>query len=264
MRVAIYGSALYVAICALLYAIQDSFVYFPTTSNVTLRTPVEEYELYPSESETVALHGYVANSQSKGPLVVFFSGNAGDGRSYVDLLARLDVTVVLTNYRGYGKSSGRPSEKAILSDTRLIIEWTKARFPDRPIVLMGFSLGSGVAILSSDETIDGLILVSPFRSLVHVANRTIMRVFPLSVLMRSKFDSRSTLDTLPDNVMVLYSTVDTLIPTEETVQLLGHIPQASVLTDEVHHNKLLSQPENIDAIRDWLTVTFGRSTVGEN
>lgn len=264
IRVAIYGIASYVAIGSLLYAIQDSFVYFPTTSNVALRTPVEEYELYPSESETVELHGYVANSQSIGPVIVFFTGNAGDGRSYVDLLARLEVTVVLTNYRGYGKSSGRPSEKAILSDTKFIIEWTRARFPGRPIVLMGFSLGSGVAILSSDETIDGLILVSPFRSLVHVANRTVMRVFPLHVLMRSKFDSRSILDSLPDNVLVLYSIVDTLIPTEETIQVLGHIPQARVITDEVHHNRLLSQPENIDAIRDWLTVTYSRSTVGKN
>ena len=262
IRVAIYGSASYIAICALLYAIQDSFVYFPTTSNVALRTPVEEYELSPSESETVTLHGYVANPQSKGPVVVFFTGNAGDARSYVDLLAKLEATVVLTNYRGYGKSSGSPSEEAILSDSKFIIDWARARFPDRPTVLMGFSLGSGVAILSSDETINGLILVSPFRSLVHVANRSVMRVFPLRVLMRSKFDSRSILDSLPDNVLVLYSTEDTLIPTEETVQLLGQIPHARVLTDEVHHNRLLSQPENIAAIRDWLASAYRRSTVG--
>ena len=221
-----------------------------------MHVPVEEYELSPPLSTDVALHGYIVNAQNDGPVVVFFTGNAGDARSYVNGLSKLEVTVVLTNYRGYGKSSGKPSEKAILSDAEFITEWTGSRFPERPIVLMGFSLGSGVAMLSCAESVDGLILVSPFRSLVHVANRTVMRIFPLRALMRNKLDSSSILNSLPINVIVLYSTEDTLIPTDETIRLLDHIPQASVLTDDVHHNRLLSRPENIDAIRDWLDLTF--------
>lgn len=256
-RVAIYGIASYVAICALLYAIQDQFVYFPTTSNEALRVPVEEYELTQSIPKDVALHGYIVNSETEGPVVVFFTGNAGDARSYVNVLAQLEHTVVLTNYRGYGKSNGSPSEKTILSDAEFITQWARSKFPSRPIVLMGFSLGSGVALLSTDDSVNGLILVSPFRSLVHVANRTVMRIFPLRLLMRNKLDSRPMLDSLPDNVLVLYSTVDTLIPTEETVRLLSHIPQATVLTDDVHHNRLLSHTENVQAIRDWLNLQYG-------
>lgn len=253
-RIVIYGIASYVAICALLFAIQDRLVYFPTTSNTPLRVVVEEYELSPSDPIDVSLHGYIVNSDTEGPVVVFFTGNAGDARSYVNVLAQLESTVVLTNYRGYGKSSGKPSEKTILSDAKAIIEWTKSHYPQRPIFLMGFSLGSGVALLSSDGSVDGLILVSPFRSLVHVANRTVMRIFPLRLLMRNRFDSQPMLDSLPESVLVLYSTVDTLIPTKETVSLLKHVPQATVLTDDVHHNRLLSRSENVQAIRDWLKL----------
>lgn len=264
MRIAIYGIASYVAICALLFAIQDRFVYFPTTSNAALRVPVEEYELSPSSTEDVALHGYVVNSDTKGPVVVFFTGNAGDARSYVNFLAQLELTVVLTNYRGYGRSTGNPSETAILSDAEFITEWTRAQFPKRPIVLMGFSLGSGVALLSSGHSVDGLILVSPFRSLVHVANRSVMRILPLGLLMRNKFDSQPMLDSLPDNVLVLYSTVDTLIPTKETVSLLKHIPQATVLIDDVHHNRMLSRSENVQAIRDWLKLQYGDVSISDD
>lgn len=262
-RIAIYGICSYVAICALLFVIQDQFVFFPTTSNTKLRVPVEEYELSPATSDDVVLHGYIANSRAEGPVVVFFTGNAGDARSYVNVLARFEVPVVLTNYRGYGKSSGSPSEKAILSDAEIIIEWTVSQFPDRPIVLMGFSLGSGVALLSLDESVDGLILVSPFRSLVHVANRTVMRIFPLRLLMRHKLDSRSTLNSLPDRVLVLYSTTDTLIPTDETVSLLDQIPHATVLTDNLHHNSLLARTENVQGIRDWLLMQYGSTTNSE-
>lgn len=264
-RIVIYGVGLYVVTCALLYAIQDRFVYFPTTSHVAMRVPVEEYELPPPPFSTdVALHGYIVNAQSVGPVVIFFTGNAGDARSYVNALSKLEVTVVLTNYRGYGKSSGKPSEKAILSDAEFIIEWTRSQFPNRPTILMGFSLGSGVALLSTDDTVDGLVLVSPFRSLVHVANRTVFRIFPLRFLMRTQLDSRAMLGSLPENVLVLYSTVDTLIPTEETVRLLNQIPQASVVTDEVHHNRLLSKTENVQAIRNWLTLRYGLSNTKEN
>ncbi len=258
-RLAILGTASYVVVCAVLYVLQDHFVYFPTESSTKLSLPAEEYEISQSNDGKVLLHGYVVNRRANGPVVIFFTGNAGDARSYVNVLGKLNVPVTLTNYRGYGKGRGTPSEKAILSDARHMFDRTKAEFPDRPIVLMGFSLGSGVAMLTADETVDGLILVSPYRSLVHIAARSVMRIFPLEALMKSKFDSRSNLDELPNNVLVLYSSIDRTIPTAETLSVLNYLPQADVVVDNVSHNLLLSRPENVQEIKIWLDAKFGDS-----
>lgn len=255
LRFVIVGAGAYVLICALLYVIQDGFVFYPTTSHYALKVDTEEYEL--DSGDGVALHGYIVNREALGAVIVFFTGNAGDARSYVDTLAKLKATVVLSDYRGYGRNAGKPSEKAILKDAKLISNWVRKEFPDRPLVLMGFSLGSGVAMLTSDDTVEGLILVSPFRSLVHVAERTPMRAFPLGLLMRNKFDSRSEWSSLPDKVFVLYSTVDAVIPSLETIKVLKHIPQAHVVMDDVSHNSLLHVPINLRTMRIWIETRFG-------
>lgn len=262
-RIAILGTASYVVICAVLYVLQDHFVFFPTESSNKLTVTAEEYEISPSTDAKVVIHGYVVNRHANGPVVIFFTGNAGDARSYVNVLGKLNVPVTLTNYRGYGKGRGNPSEKTILSDARHMLDRTKAEFPDRPIVLMGFSLGSGVAMLTADETVDGLILVSPYRSLVHIATRSVMRVFPLELLMRSKFDSRPDLDELPNKVLVLYSSIDRTIPTAETLSVLNYLPQADVVVDDVPHNLLLSGPENVQEIKKWLNEKFDNSPLRE-
>ncbi|MCY4143865.1 MAG: alpha/beta fold hydrolase [Gammaproteobacteria bacterium] len=262
-RLAILGTASYVLVCAVLYVLQDHFVYFPTESSTKLTLPAEEYEISPSTDAKVVIHGYVVNRHANGPVVIFFTGNAGDARSYVNVLGKLNAPVTLTNYRGYGKGRGTPSEKTILSDARHMLDRTKAEFPNRSIVLMGFSLGSGVAMLTADETVDGLILVSPYRSLVHIATRSIMRIFPLELLMRSKFDSRPNLDELPNKVLVLYSSIDRTIPTAETLSVLNYLPQADVVVDDVPHNLLLSGPENVQEIKKWLNEKFDNSPLRE-
>ena len=262
-RLAILGTASYVLVCAILYVLQDHFVYFPTESSTKLTLPAEEYEISPSTDAKVVIHGYVVNRHANGPVVIFFTGNAGDARSYVNVLGKLNVPVTLTNYRGYGKGRGTPSETTILSDARHMLDRTKAEFPNRSIVLMGFSLGSGVAMLTADETVDGLILVSPYRSLVHIASRSVMRIFPLELLMRSKFDSRPNLDELPNKVLVLYSSIDRTIPTAETLSVLNYLPPADVVVDDVPHNLLLSRPENVQEIKKWLSEKFDNSPLRE-
>ena len=253
-NVIFYLALAYIAICILLFAIQNSFVFFPTSSNNILVVPVEEYEIPGESPGSTTLHGYIANPEiTHGPVVLFFTGNAGDARSYVNGLAPLEAPVVFVDYPGYGKNNGRPSEKSILANANIAIEWTRERFPDRPLFLMGSSLGSGVATLSSDESVSGLILVSPYRSLVHVANRSIFRIFPLRLLMRNKFDTRSRLDRLPSSVFVLYSEIDTTIPFQETLEVLDRIPHSKVVVDRVHHNELLGNSANIRSIQEWLS-----------
>ncbi len=251
----IFGSA-YVVICAVLWGIQGSFIFHPVSSNYEVRNPIEEYEVVVDESKDIKTRGYIVNQTAPGPVVLFFTGNAGDAVSYILLLDRLDVPIVLSNYRGYGKSDGRPSESTLLADAKITLKMVRERFTDRPVVLMGSSMGSAVAIRTTDSEVAGVILVSPFRSLVHIANRSVLRIFPVRFLMRHKFDTRASLESLPDRVLVIYSRTDTTIPPKETERLLENIPQAEVVIDRVHHNAILGRSQNLQSINDWLTENF--------
>ncbi|MCY3885123.1 MAG: alpha/beta hydrolase [Gammaproteobacteria bacterium] len=247
----------YLAIGTLLFLFQDSLIYYADFHKYArLPENVERIEVEVKQNPSLVSRGYVMNRQAAGPVIVFFTGNAAESGRYIDDFQQFEATIVMTNYRGFGGSDGKPSESAILSDSQVLIHWVRKEFPERPIVLMGFSLGSGVAILSSDSATDGLILVSPYRSLVHVARRSMIGVFPLDLLMRTKFDSRTRLNSLPDRVIVLYSKTDKTIPAKETMNFLELVPHALVIEDSVQHNQLLGRKNNLNAIADWLQSGF--------
>lgn len=227
-------------------------MFFPDEQTNKLYVEYEEFELPVSRSGNISVRGYVVNRAAEGPVVVFFTGNLGEARTYVSRFADFGVPVVINNYRGFGKSDGRPREKTMISDAKLLVAWVRSEFPDRKLVLMGNSMGTGVAILASDENVDGLILAAPYRSLVHVGKKTPGRFFPLRLLMRTKLDVRSRLDSLPDKVLVVYSKDDTLIREEETLHVLDHVPQADIVVSRGHHNDLLRHSYTLAAIEKWL------------
>ena len=249
----------YIAACIVLFLMQDSILFYPEESTFSIDVPFEEYQLPVSKSGKIISRGYVVNRNADGPVVVFFTGNLGEARTYIERFSQFDVPVVISNYRGFGKSDGNPRERTMVNDAKLLIEWVRSEFPNRSLVLMGNSMGSAVAILAFDEHVDGLILAAPYRSLVHVGRKTPGRFFPLRLLMRTKLDVRSRLDSLPEKVLVLYSKDDTLIPTEETLKVLEHLPQAKVVVAQGHHNNLLWYEHTLSAIKTWLQTGFDES-----
>ena len=254
----IFGLA-YLAICSVLWGIQGFFIFHPVDRSSSIPTSsLVEYEVVVDESKGISSRGYIVNPTAPGPVILFFTGNAGDALSYVYIFENLDfeVPAVLSNYRGYGKSDGRPSEKTILSDAKATLQMVRERYPDRPLVLMGSSLGSAVAIRTVESSVAGVILISPFRSLAHVANRSLLRIFPVHFLARHKFDTRPSLSSLPDKVLVIYSRTDTAIPPKETERVLEKIPQAEVVVDSVHHNAILHRSKNLQSISRWLEQNF--------
>ena len=246
----------YVGVCVTLFLVQDSILFYPNESYEMILEPFEEYELPLDEAKGISSRGYVVNRHASGPVVVFFTGNLGEARNYVRQFHYYGATAVLTNYRGFGKSDGRPSERVILKDAKLLVDWVKSEFPNRPMVLMGNSMGCGVAILTSDPSIEGLILAAPFRSLVHAGNRTPIRIVPLGLLLRHKFDVRSNLDSLPQKILVLYSKNDYVIPPKETLKVLEHLPQAEVIVADGPHERILWRFETRKAIKKWLASQF--------
>ncbi|HET9427123.1 MAG TPA: alpha/beta fold hydrolase [Allosphingosinicella sp.] len=122
------------------------------------------------------LHGVHVPPQAQGgdPLLILgFGGNAWNAESAAaflhDLFPRADVVVF--HYRGYAPSEGSPSAAALQADALAIHDLARQLFSDHRIVVVGFSVGSGVAsYLAAHRPVDGLILVTPFDSLAEVAS----------------------------------------------------------------------------------------------
>ena len=106
------------------------------------------------------------------PVVVYFHGNAGalDLRAGRFRWLTADGTgLVALSYRGYGGSTGKPTEDGLILDATAAYDFATARYPARRIVLWGESLGTAVAIaLAAEREVGGLILDAPFTSIADV------------------------------------------------------------------------------------------------
>ena len=121
--------------------------------------------------------------------LLYFGGNAEDVAGNIEEFAAAfpDRSLFLVNYRGYGGSSGQPSEAALFADALAIFDHVRREHSE--IAVMGRSLGSGVAVfVASERPVERLVLVTAFDSLVNVATEY-FRWLPVGWLMRDRYDS---------------------------------------------------------------------------
>lgn len=152
------------------------------------------------------------------PVVLHFHGNGGNAQDRAgmgDVLSRAGYSVVLAEYRGYGGNPGSPGEEAIAADAAAMLAWTRVRFPDRPLVLWGESLGSGVVTRLAEHRggIAAVVLESPFTSVADLA-RGVYPVLPTDWLLRHRFESLSRLPGIGAPVLVVASAQDRITPAQ--------------------------------------------------
>ena len=175
-------------------------------------------------TDGVMLHGWLV----PGPREItwlWFHGNAGNISHRLDNLLRihhrLGVNVFLFDYRGYGRSEGRPSEKGTYADAEGAFRHLTSR-PDvdsNKIVLFGRSLGCALAVdLATRHEPNGLILESPFTSVADLANRAIP-FLPLGFLVRTKYNSLSKIGNVSVPLLVLHGNADEVVPLELATRL---------------------------------------------
>jgi pimeloyl-ACP methyl ester carboxylesterase len=240
---------IYGVLCALLYLLQSRLLYLPTPE--------------------VALHGVASIRLQRDDAVlkiwqlhpdartalIYFGGNAEDVSANVaDFTAAFpDRAVYLVNYRGYGGSTGRPSEAALLSDATAIYDWVAARH-DR-IAVVGRSLGSGVAVaLAAQRPVDRLVLVTPFDSIANVAADH-FPFFPVRWLLRDRYDSLLRIGEVRAPVLVLLAEHDEVVLRARSDALIAAIPtdiRQTVLIGGATHNDISSFPAYWQSLRNFL------------
>ncbi len=231
-RLALWFAVIYGAFCGGIYLLQDRMIYQPwsditaTPSRVGLPFESVSFEA----SDGVPLHGwFIPAEKGSGKVLLFFHGNAGNishRLESIKLFHEMGLDVLIFDYRGYGKSGGKPSEEGLYRDGRAALAFLEERgySPDE-IVMFGRSLGGAVAArLSMETTPLVLILESSFTSLVDMASR-VARFFPVRRLLRSEYPTESILPYVSCPVLVIHSPDDEVIPFPQGLRLYEAAPE---------------------------------------
>ena len=248
-------SLAYLASCVLLWSTQENLIFHPRSlAHQPTHPAAVPIEIDRSDA---VLRGWIVNEGQSGPLIVYFGGNAEEVSGNIEYFSGRRATTVLLNYRGYGESTGKPTERHLVEDAVAVSEWTKARYPDRPLVLFGSSLGTGVAALATARVKpDAAILVSPYRSIARIAQKY-FRVFPVRWLLRHPFRAEAVVAEMPPT-LVIASPVDGVIPYEESQAMVRAMRAAEngspvdFHTVDVRHGAFPGEPEFWQAVDDYL------------
>lgn len=189
------------------------------------------------------------------PTAIFFHGNADTTANYGFLagsLAERGLGFLAVSYRGYGGSTGSPTEAGLLIDGAAAFDWLAAKH-NGPVVLVGQSLGANVAVgVAARRPVSGLILISPSDSMAAVAKGH-YPFLPVGSFMRDPFRSDLLIGQLRQPKLFLHGDRDTIIPARRGQSLfeLAAEPKEFRLLQGYGHNDLWG-PALVTAIADFV------------
>ena len=222
----------YLGVVLLVYFGQPRLVYFPEKQlSITPEAIGLDYtsvNIATSDGET--LHGWWMSVPNAKGTVLFFHGNAGNIShriNYLEMFKRLGYNTLLFDYRGYGQSSGVPSESGTYLDAQAAWRYlTETRgIAPAQIVLFGESLGGAVAAWLAVQEKPGLLaLASTFTSVPDLAAE-IYPFLPVRWISRFDYDTRKSLQSVTCPVFIAHSPQDEIIPFEHGQQLFQAAPE---------------------------------------
>jgi pimeloyl-ACP methyl ester carboxylesterase len=239
----------YLALVAFVYVTQRGQIYFPTPES---QHPHALALWVDSEGERIRVW-VVARPGSRA--LLYFGGNAEDVAGNIDRFTAAfpDRSLYLVNYRGYGGSSGRPTEAGLHADALAIFDHVRRERAE--IAVMGRSLGSGVAVhLASERPVERLVLVTAYDSLVNVA-REYFRWLPVGRLLRDRYESATHAKAVEAPVLIVIAGEDEIISRARPEALAAAFAPGQVRVEVVAgvgHNTLDGSPAYLEAVRRFL------------
>jgi uncharacterized protein len=250
------GAFVYVCFCACLYLFQRSFIYFPVPA--VNGVAAEEVWL---ESDEARLRVWRLRAD-RPHAILYFGGNAEDVSLNVREFGAWfpDQAIYLVNYRGYGGSSGSPSESGFHRDAEVVFDFIRSRH--RRVSVVGRSLGAAVAVrLAATQELQRLVLITPFDSLAGLA-REYYPIFPTSLLLREKYDALADAGSLQAPVLLIVAGRDEIIPRERSENLVQAILPSLlsvVVIEDATHNTIGAAAEYGRALRGFLAEPAARA-----
>ncbi|HEX6114127.1 MAG TPA: alpha/beta fold hydrolase [Geminicoccaceae bacterium] len=217
----------YAGIVGLLYLLQTSLV-FPGTylPSHRLNSPRVPERLELPAGEGAILHGMLfPGARRDADILIGFGGNAQDAEHLgQDLAADFpELNIVVFHYRGYGPSTGKPSEAAVLADALAIYDALVGRIRPARVYAIGISLGSAVAAyLSKQRPLAGVLLVTPFDSVEAIAKESYFWV-PVGLLLRHRFPAAAFMAGNPTPAAVIAAAEDRVVKPHRTDALITRL-----------------------------------------
>jgi len=210
----------------------ESMIFYPERG-VALRPEqlgIVGEEVFFSAEDGVRIHGFYLPAPGADRALLFLHGNAGNASHRLPNaadLVRLDCSVLLIDYRGYGLSEGRATEAGVYADARAglnhLIE--QRGFPESRIIVFGRSLGGAVAVdLAQERNLGGVILESTFPSIADVVSGGLGGAL-LGALAGRRFDSASKIGRIRAPLLFFHGDRDDVIDRELGRQLFDAAPE---------------------------------------
>jgi fermentation-respiration switch protein FrsA (DUF1100 family) len=218
MRIVVAG----VLVAILSGCVERAFVFFPTAYPAGNWDPsdLEFEDVWLDTEDGVKLHGWYATTPTPRGFLLFAHGNAGNLSHRADVVKllneELNLSVLIFDYRGYGRSEGKPSVSGVLKDGYAAQQWLRRRedIDADQIILLGRSLGASVMThLASKHGAQALILEGAFSSLVDVADHAYPWL-PTKLFLRQDIKADELITQYHGPLLQSHGTGDTIIPIE--------------------------------------------------
>ncbi|MBA2780431.1 alpha/beta hydrolase [Billgrantia kenyensis] len=275
LRVVSTLAGIYGLVVLLAWFFQDRLLYLPHVGREHVATPADRglgwQQVDLITEDGLALDAWWIPAEDPRGSLLFFHGNAGNISHRLDSIQqfhRLGLSVLIVDYRGYGRSEGRPSEEGTAEDARTAWRWLTEQAEASPgeIVLFGRSLGAAVAAelaasLAPDVEPAALILESPFRS-VPALGQQLYPFLPVRWLATLDYPTERYVSEISAPILVIHSRDDEIIPYSEgeaVFQAAGE--PREMLTIQGGHNTgfIDSEPDYSAGIDRFLERHLGLS-----
>lgn len=258
-KVWLYIGIGYVLLMLLVYFVQERFIFKPEklAQDFQYKYDIPFKELFFDVEQGVRINGLHFYCKKPNGLILYFHGNTRSIKGwakYARDFYRYNYDVVLVDYRGFGKSTGKRSEKEMLDDMQFVYDTLAVQYHENHIIVYGRSMGSGFATkIAADNTPRYLIIDSPYYSFRKVAERY-APILPHRWLLRYQLRTDKWITKVNCHTYIIHGTKDRLIPISHSEKLQQLNPDKITLIriQGGGHNNLPSFPEYHNFIRDIL------------
>ncbi|SCY64349.1 hypothetical protein SAMN05216420_11150 [Nitrosospira sp. Nl5] len=271
LHLTIMAAIAYIGSVLMIFFSQASLIYYPETGRNPISTPdyaglaYESVEISTADGEN--LHGWFVPAPSAKGTVLFFHGNAGNishRMEYLLMFHRLGYSTFIFDYRGYGHSTGSPSESGTYLDAQAAWRYlADARsIPPPHILLFGESLGGAVAAwLAINEKPGALVLASAFTSVPDMAAK-IYPFLPVRLLSRFDYNTLEYLQSVTCPVFIAHSPQDEIVPFAHGRTLYEAAPEPKRFLElQGGHNSgfIFMQEDWVKALGEFMDTHLGAS-----
>jgi pimeloyl-ACP methyl ester carboxylesterase len=235
---------LFVVILLIIYFMQERLIFFPEKLAqdyiFKFQEPFEEVFIPSGDAQIHALHFKV--NKPKG-VILYFHGNAGSLRSWGTLapdFTSKGYSLFIIDYRSFGKSTGRLSEKALHNDARAAYDYLLQLYRPQDIIIYGRSIGTGIATrLASEVELRMLLLETPYYNFAHVAKYH-FSFLPVALLLKYTFRNDQWIEQVNAPIYIIHGTADEVVPYASGLKLAEKAgSRATMVTiKEGGHNNL--------------------------